>query len=82
LNIDVLCTVSSSYIRRRARWLIRDRDVVNKEQKPFCLVNGSGVSIHHADKRGAIWRSAFIFGEHRARMVNRSFACRRARGRI
>jgi hypothetical protein len=79
LNIDVLCTVSSSCIRRRTRWLIRVLDVVNKEQTPFRLVNGSGVSIHHVAISAAIWRSAFIFDEGRSLMVNRPFACRRAR---
>jgi D-arabinose 5-phosphate isomerase GutQ len=53
--------------------------VVNKEQKPFRLVNENGVSIHHVVSGGAIWRSAFIFGEGRSGMVNRSFARRRAR---
>jgi hypothetical protein len=48
--------------------------VVNKEQKPFCLVNGDRVSIHHVAIPAAIWRSAFIFDERRAPMVNRSFA--------
>ncbi|WP_167523536.1 hypothetical protein [Bradyrhizobium sacchari] len=47
-------------------WLIRARDVVNKKQKPFCLVNVSGVSIHHVASGPAIWRSAFIFDERRA----------------
>jgi len=40
---------------------IRARDVVNKKQKPFRLVNGSSVSIHQAARGGAIRRSAFIF---------------------
>jgi hypothetical protein len=48
--------------------------VVNKEQKPFRLVNVSVVSIHHVASGGAIWRSAFIFDERRARMVNRWFS--------
>jgi hypothetical protein len=52
--------------------------VVNKKQKPFCLVNGSGVWIHHVANAAAIWRSAFIFDERDAAMVNRFFACRRA----
>jgi hypothetical protein len=52
--------------------------VVNKKQKPFCLVNGEGVSIHHVARAPAIWRSAFIFDERRAAMVNRLFASRRA----
>ncbi|MGL9623435.1 hypothetical protein QRQ56_36330 [Bradyrhizobium sp. U531] len=52
-------------------------DVVNKGQKPFRLVNGSGVWIHHVVKRAAIWRSAFIFDERGAAMVNRFFASRR-----
>ncbi|MHC2624847.1 hypothetical protein ACVIW2_006879 [Bradyrhizobium huanghuaihaiense] len=60
-------------------WLIRARDVVNKKQKPFCLVNVSAVSIHHVAGGPAIWRSAFIFDERRASMVNRFFARRRAR---
>jgi hypothetical protein len=53
--------------------------VVNKEQKPFRLVNVSGVSIHHVVNGGPIWRSAFIFDERRKRMVNRRFSSRRAR---
>jgi hypothetical protein len=53
--------------------------VVNKEQKPFRLVNASGVWIHHVANGGAIWRSAFIFHERRASMVNRFFAQRRSR---
>jgi hypothetical protein len=53
--------------------------VVNKEQTPFRLVNVSGVSIHHVAIGAAIWRSAFIFDEGRSLMVNRRFACRRAR---
>jgi hypothetical protein len=57
---------------------MRALDVVNKEQKPFRLVNVSGVSIHHFTKRGAIWRSAFIFGEHEKCMVNCRFSPRRA----
>jgi hypothetical protein len=36
------------------RGSIRTRDVVNKEQKPFCLVNGNAVSIHHVVGSGAI----------------------------
>jgi hypothetical protein len=52
--------------------------VVNKGQKPLCLVNEDRVSIHHVAKEEAIWRSAFIFDERFARMVNRSFARRRA----
>jgi hypothetical protein len=52
--------------------------VVNKEQKPFCLVNRNGIRIHHVVKRAAIWRSAFIFDERGAAMVNRFFARRRA----
>jgi hypothetical protein len=52
--------------------------VVNKRQKPFCLVNRSGVWIHHVVKRAAICRSAFIFDERGAAMVNRLFARRRA----
>jgi hypothetical protein len=60
------------------RGSIRTRDVVNKEQKPFCLVNENAISIHHVVGSGAIWRSAFIFDERRARMVNRPFARRRA----
>jgi hypothetical protein len=59
-------------------WLIRRRDVVNKKQKPFCLVNGTRVWIHHVVRRTAIWRSAFIFDERDATMVNRFFARRRA----
>jgi hypothetical protein len=61
-----------------AAWLIGARDVVNKEQKPFRLVNASVVWIHHVASDGAIWRSAFIFHECRASMVNRLFAQRRA----
>jgi len=53
--------------------------VVNKEQKPFRLVNEIDVSIHHFAKQGPIWRSAFIFGEHEKCMVNRRFSPRRAR---
>jgi hypothetical protein len=63
------------------RWLIGVRDVVNKEQKPFCLVNVSAVSIHHVASEGPIWRSAFIFDERRMPMVNRFFSRRRARPR-
>jgi hypothetical protein len=48
--------------------------VVNKEQKPFRLVNGNGFSIHHFAKRGPIWRSAFIFDEREKCMVNRRFS--------
>ncbi|MFK4510529.1 hypothetical protein LPJ38_10330 [Bradyrhizobium daqingense] len=59
-------------------WLIDRRDVVNKRQKPFCLVNVSAVLIHHVVGRGPIRRSAFIFGERRTAMVNRFFAQRRA----
>jgi hypothetical protein len=55
--------------------------VVNKEQKPFRLVNVSGVSIHHVVNGGPIWRSAFIFDERRMPMVNRFFSRRRARPR-
>jgi len=58
-------------------WLIGRRDVVNKRQKPFRLVNRSAVWIHHVVKRRPIRRSAFIFGERGAAMVNRFFArCR------
>ncbi|MFT4121140.1 hypothetical protein [Bradyrhizobium sp.] len=78
MNIDVLCTVSSSCFVEDVR-LIRACDVVNKKQKPFRLVNGSAVSIHHVANAGANWRSAFIFGEHRTHVVNRWFAPRRAR---
>jgi hypothetical protein len=59
-------------------WLIGCRDVVNKRQKPFRLVNRSAVWIHHVVKRGPIRRSAFIFGERGAAMVNRFFATPRA----
>jgi hypothetical protein len=52
--------------------------VVNKKQKPFRLVNGGRVSIHHVASGAAIWRSAFIFDERRKLMVNRFFARRRA----
>jgi hypothetical protein len=62
-------------------WLIRRRDVVNKKQKPFCLVNVSAVSIHHVASEGAIWRSAFIFDERRRPMVNRFLSRRRVRPR-
>jgi len=58
--------------------LIDVRDVVNKKQKPFRLVNGSRVSIHHPAIGGAIRRSAFIFDERRKLMVNRFFSRRRA----
>jgi len=58
-------------------WLIGRRDVVNKKQKPFCLVNGNGFFIHHVVRRGPIRRSAFIFDERSAAMVNRLFAPRR-----
>jgi hypothetical protein len=79
LNIDVLCTVSSSCIRRRTRLAdCRVLDVVNKEQTPLRLVNRTGVSIHHVANHAAIWRSAFIFDEGQSRMVNRAFASRRA----
>jgi hypothetical protein len=57
---------------------IRARDVVNKKQKPFCLVNGSGVSIHQAARSRAIRRSAFIFDEPRKGMVNCGFCRRRS----
>jgi hypothetical protein len=57
--------------------VIRARDVVNKEQKPFCLVNADPVPIHHVASAPAIWRSAFIFDECRAVMVNRFLAPRR-----
>jgi len=53
--------------------------VVNKKQKPLCLVNVSGVWIHHVASGGAISRSAFNFDERSAAMVNRFFAQRRAR---
>jgi hypothetical protein len=60
-------------------WLIGRRDVVNKRQKPFCLVNRNAVRIHHVVRRGPIRRSAFIFDERGAAMVNRFFAqCRAA----
>jgi hypothetical protein len=59
--------------------MIGARDVVNKEQKPFRLVNRNGVWIHHVASGAAIWRSAFIFDERRRPMVNRSFSRRRAR---
>jgi hypothetical protein len=36
-------------------WLIGVRDVVNKEQKPFRLVNRNGVSIHHVANGGPFW---------------------------
>jgi hypothetical protein len=45
------------------------------------LVNENAISIHHVVGSGAIWRSAFIFDERRARMVNRPFARRRVRSR-
>jgi hypothetical protein len=64
---------------RRGEPVAAPCDVVNKKQKPFCLVNGKGVWIHHVASGGAIWRSAFIFDERRAAMVNRFFARRRAR---
>jgi hypothetical protein len=44
------------------------------------LVNGNGFSIHHVAKSARFCRVAFIFGERRARMVNRwCAAARRAR---
>ncbi|WP_156457165.1 hypothetical protein [Bradyrhizobium sp. CCH5-F6] len=79
MNIDVLCTVSSgSHAPLEGARLDGAGDVVNKKQKPFCLVNETGFWIHHVASGGAIWRSAFIFDERRASMVNRFFAQRRA----
>jgi len=57
-----------------SRWLIGVRDVVNKKQKAFRLVNGSPVLIHHVASGGPIRRSAFIFDERCTAMVNRFFA--------
>ncbi|MBW7972482.1 hypothetical protein HYH08_23750 [Bradyrhizobium sp. BR 10289] len=37
--------------------------MVNKKQKPFCLVNGSGVSIHHV-------ASELQFGDQRLFSMN------------
>jgi hypothetical protein len=45
-----------------------------KHQKLIGLVNAKPVRIHHAAKAARIWRTAFIFGEAGARMVNRRCA--------
>lgn len=40
----------------------------------FGLVNGTGVSIYHDDKRALLLAVAFIFDERAGAMVNRPFA--------
>src|SRR5262245_18220694 len=68
-NIDVLCTVRLMARRTRA---VHARFTTNENL--IGLVNGSGVSIHHAGNSARFCQLAFIFSECERSMVNRLFA--------
>jgi len=69
LNIDVLCT-----IRHRAHGTRAVHTRFTTNENLIGLVNGIGVSIHHAARAALIWRLTLFFGERARRMVNRQFA--------
>jgi hypothetical protein len=77
LNIDVLCTVSSLFRRGERPISALARHQLN--QNRIGLVNRTGVSIHHVANSARFCPVAFIFGERRARMVNRLCAASSAR---
>src|SRR4029079_3925750 len=68
-DIDVLCT---NRHRTRGTRALHTRFTTNENL--IGLVNGIGVSIHHAGVTPRFCRVAFIFSERARLMVNRWFA--------